>query len=466
MLFNSWEYALLLLLSTCLYWLTTNLKFRRSILLAASVVFYCTWSVPFFFFFFAVMWVNWWAALKFESTERQAYINLAVIASLAILFIFKYIDFTISNINELLPLLGMGTTHIPLLHWELPLGISFYIFQIIAYTIDVNRRQIKADKSFWDVTLFIVYFPQLIAGPICRATELIPQLNKLQIFQIEKFTNGLFIMLGGLVLKSAFADGLAPYVNAIFANYQDQSAIDLFWGMYGFGIQIFCDFCGYSLMAVGSAKLFGYDVPFNFDLPYFSTNIQAFWRRWHITLSSWLRDYLYIPLGGSRGSEAMTYRNLFLTMLLGGIWHGANWTFVVWGSIHGFALCIHRFICETKAMSYLRHLSMFKFFGWLLTMTVVYISWIFFRAPSSSVAFQYIARMLSFHSGWQSTNLDRFYFELIILFIPIHLLVHHFSFKKPISESRTPIFALSFAVLILISIVYYVDGQDFIYFQF
>lgn len=465
MLFNSWNYIFLLLLTCSLYWMTTRLHWRRILLMAASVFFYCSWNAPYILLFFLVMAINWHASLAYEKTKRKYYVTFAVVSSLGILFLFKYTNFLISNINsltKLFPTLG----EINSLNLILPLGISFYTFQAIGYTVDVYREEIPAEKSYFSVCLFLLFFPHHIAGPICRATQLLDQLAVLKKFDTNLFIEGLFALLGGFVLKSCFADAIAPYVNVIFAKYETLQGSDLFLGMLGFGLQIFGDFWGYSLMAIGSAKLFGYVVPFNFDLPYFSLSIQDFWRRWHMSLSSWLRDYVYIPLGGSRGQSTFkTYRNLFLTMFLGGLWHGANWTFVVWGSIHGFTLSVHKAYATTAFSKHFKKYFIYKLFAALLTLIVVFISWIFFRAPNVSIAFVYIARMCQWHQ-WGTPSVDPLFFELCLLFLPIHIIIHHYTFKQSVTTLKTIPFIGLIALLTLLSLLYYVSGQDFIYFQF
>ncbi|MBI3300251.1 MAG: MBOAT family protein [Elusimicrobia bacterium] len=459
MLFNSLEYLTLLALSTLLYWLARSQESRNAILLVGSLIFYASWSVPYLGLLLAVLFLNWFIALRL-SPSRPYLLTTALVASLGVLAYYKYANFLLENLGAVLRVFGEGSprTSVSVL---LPLGISFYVFQIIAYTIDVYRGDIEPEEKFSVVVLFTLFFPQLIAGPICRASELIPQLKTKQTFRLADLVDGSFMLLAGFVLKSCFADGLAPYVDVIFRSPEGYSGLDNLLGTAAFGVQILCDFWGYSTMAVGSARLFGLRVPFNFNLPYDALSIRDFWKRWHITLSRWLKDYLFIPLGGSRtSSRPKLYRNLLITMLLGGLWHGANWTFVVWGAIHGGALMVNRAFGERRP-----RLELPKSLCWLLTMAAVFLGWVFFRAPSVDQAWRQLGLIVLPSRHWWRTALDLRFFELLALFVPAHRLIHRYSYERPISQEGSAAYCLVPA-LVVFSIVYFVRGSDFIYFQF
>ena len=311
-----------------------------------------------------------------------------------------------------------------------------------------------------------MFFPHLIAGPICRTAQIIPQIKTIQVISFSAFYKGALIFLGGFVLKTGIADGIAPYVNVIFDNPTNYSGSDNLFGVIGFGVQILGDFWGYSLMAIGSGYFFGIVLPINFNAPYFALSIQDFWRRWHITLSNWLRDYLYISLGGSKNqSEWKIYRNLTITMLLGGLWHGASWNFVIWGGIHGVALAVHRFWSKATFHEALQNLYGYKLLAWFITMIVVFGSWIFFRAKDFDSAIQIITAIISPSQGWADLSIALHFFELIGLFVIVHYISRYF---ESITEERfgtmkTNLFLLFMSYL---AAAYYVDGNDFIYFQF
>lgn len=308
---------------------------------------------------------------------RPKLLGIGVVFLLGILGFFKYKEFLITNFNLISPL-SIPSGH----RFALPLGISFIIFQIIAYLVDVKRETYKDKHSFLDVILFISFFPHMIAGPICRPHQLIPQIQEQKMFQFVFLWRGIFLFSAGLMLKAVFADGMSSVVDRVFAMDTVPSFAESLGATLGYGIQILADFWGYSTMALGCAWMFGIRLPVNFNNPYGAKSLSEFWQRWHITLSSWLRDYLYVSMGGNRKGEIRTYLNMIVTMLLGGLWHGANWTFVVWGGIHGITQALFRFI-EIKFASTLSLTPRFAkiIVGLILTQTIVHLAWIFFRAP-------------------------------------------------------------------------------------
>jgi alginate O-acetyltransferase complex protein AlgI len=465
MLFNSWQYVGLLAITGLLYWLSKSLALRQGILLVACLLFYAAWNplfVPLLLGMLLFHWaVAWWldSPLGEKSALRKPVFVGAIALSIAALAYCKYTYFFLDSLTSGFQMLGLSfSPERP--NIILPLGISFYTFHSIAYTADVYTGRVKAERNPFLVILFVAFFPQLIAGPICRATELLPQLKSMQSLRLEDIFNGLFIMLAGFFLKSCIADGIAPYVKVIFDQPSSYSGYDNLMGAVAFSIQIYGDFCGYSLMAVGSAMLFGYHIPFNFNLPYIANSLQSFWRRWHITLSNWLRDYLYIPLGGSRGSELATYRNLLITMALGGIWHGASWTFLLWGILHGFALAVERLWMRLVTLN-----SRWRPLSYLWTFTIITLSWIFFRASSVESAQAQIALITTPSRHWFESSLGNSFYELVLLFIPMQFVLHRYTAEVSVSDRPIAAYIL-FPLLGLLSIIYYTNSVDFIYFQF
>lgn len=466
MLFNSTEYIILLAVSLAAYWAVPWLWARQLVVFVASAWFYISWSGAFFVMLMSLVLVNWGLGWLIDRSGRKMWLVLGCVLNLGLLAWFKYAKFLAENIASAL---GFFVPNVQMPHLDiiLPLGISFYVFELISYLADLYRKKMKHERNPIAFALFVLFFPHLIAGPICRTGQFLPQVNTRQIFDARIFYNGIYLFLAGFALKCGIADGIAPFVNVIFAKPIDYSGFDNLMAAVGFGVQILCDFWGYSLMALGAALMFGYVLPPNFNLPYASLSIRDFWRRWHITLSSWLRDYLYIALGGGRGSQWKIQRNLALTMLLGGLWHGASWNFIIWGAIHGVALVVNRWFDETQALP-----RGFKSFfhssavGWLLTMGVVFIGWVFFRATHFNDAASMLLRIATPTDGWVNSRLSPVFFELLFLYLPLQWLVHKTTWNLE-SEFNQPAWQIpSFAFLTAFALVYYVDGNQFIYFQF
>jgi alginate O-acetyltransferase complex protein AlgI len=350
------------------------------------------------YFFYG--WVDWrWVLLLMASSvvntvaarviarspsqiARKRALILAIVFDLGLLCTFKYLGFFVSEVDGFLDSLGLGSP-LPLVQIVLPIGISFFTFQAISYVVDVYRGETRA-ASLMDVAILQAFFPHLVAGPIVRANELLPQLRTPRDPRQVLAGPGLFLVAGGLVKKTVIADELARrVVDPVYSDPSAHSGGEILLAFYAFAAQIYCDFSGYTDMAIGIALLLGYQLPQNFNRPYMALSLQDFWRRWHMTLSRWLRDYLYIPLGGSRDGPRRTYRNLMITMLLGGLWHGASWTFVIWGGIHGSALSIERWGRERFP-----RFRMPVWAAWFVTFNVVCIAWVFFRAPNLDIAFE------------------------------------------------------------------------------
>jgi D-alanyl-lipoteichoic acid acyltransferase DltB (MBOAT superfamily) len=383
-LFHSLDF-LLFYLATAGFYLalarTGSWRAQKLLLLAASLLFYASWRAPYVLLLAAMTLVAYATALAVaaarDTPRERRYLTLGVGASLAILGWFKYRGFLFANLS----LLGMRAAP----SWsqvELPLGISFYTFHAISYMVDVHRGRVEARRNFLDVALYLAFFPQLIAGPITRASQFLPQLVTPRRPTPEMIERALLLVVLGLFKKVACADVLGEYVDQVFKSVATQPGLNLALGAYAYAFQIYFDFSGYSDMAIGLAALLGFELPLNFRLPYAAENPADFWRRWHISLSTWLRDYLYIPLGGNRRGTVRTYVNLLVTMLLGGLWHGPAWNFVAWGAYHGALLAVHRWWSGTRAAARttawrvgLRRLAMFH---------AACVGWVLFRAESAA----------------------------------------------------------------------------------
>ncbi len=388
MLFNSFQFAGFFVIVYLLY-LVLNYRWQNRMLLVASCIFYACWDWRFLFLLFASISVDFFCARKIHASDdartRKNFLILSVAVNASALAFFKYFNFFIQNFQAFCAHIGINLP-IHALNIILPLGISFYTFEAISYVWDVYRRKMAPTPRFADYALFVTYFPHLIAGPIMRAKDLLPQICAPRKLSRELFFEGVYFITWGLFEKVVIADNLAGIVNPVFAGGPPYAGAEVLFALYAFAFQIFCDFDGYSNMARGLGKCMGFDIMFNFDLPYFATNPREFWQRWHISLSTWLRDYLYIPLGGNKNGAVQMYRNLSVTMLLGGLWHGASWTFVLWGFYQGTLLVIHRAFSPWLAMimpnprTGLRQvwhaLRIIFFFH------VVCLGWLFFRAQS------------------------------------------------------------------------------------
>ncbi|MGK0235224.1 MAG: alginate O-acetyltransferase complex protein AlgI, partial [Psychroserpens sp.] len=355
----------------------------------------------------------------------------------------------------------------------LPVGISFYTFQTLSYSIDIYKRKLEPTKDFIAFSAFVSFFPQLVAGPIERANNLLPQFNKKRIFDNKKAIDGLHLILWGLFKKIVIADSCAIYVNEIFSKYETMNSLTLTLGAIYFAFQIYCDFSGYSDIAIGTSKLFGIDLMRNFNFPYFARSIAEFWRRWHISLSTWFRDYLYIPIGGSHGSKWNQIRNVFIIFIVSGFWHGANWTFIVWGALNAlYFLPIlltkkNRKNLDTVAQG--KHLPTVKeFFQMLFTFGLTVFAWIFFRADSVLIAVKYITNIFSFNfeKGLQYLLIKRYAPELLILILLFIILEWNSREKEHPFFGKWIYFKISLTILALITLGVYSNVTDFIYFQF
>ena len=404
MTFNSITFVIFFAI-VCFLMLLTNidskikkekiLQIRHIILLLASYVFYGWWNWKCALLMLGLTVVAYWASLQIEKTNKKIYFIIGTVIPLIILGIFKYFNFFIDSFCYVFHINNAGGINI-----ILPVGISFYTFQSMSYTLDVYRKQIDCEKSFTKVALYISFFPQLVAGPIVKAKEFIYQLYEDRNISWENIKEGIQIFVFGLFKKIVIADNISVCVDEVFGAPGNYHAVAIIMAVIGYSIQIYCDFSGYSDMAIGCAKILGYDLERNFNLPYVAKNISAFWKRWHISLSTWLQEYLYFSLGGNRKGTIRTYINLFLTMLIGGLWHGASWTFVAWGALHGVALCVHKVWMKIR-----KHDKNYKgtFIGNLCSIVITYLfvafCWIFFRAENFEIAHSVILGIFTLQSG-------------------------------------------------------------------
>ena len=419
MLFNSLEFLVFLPIVLVVYYALAH-RAQNIWLLLASYGFYGAWDYRFLSLIAISTVVDYFVALAIsesnDESRRKRFLLLSLFTNLGILGFFKYFDFFIGSLAELLATIGFQV-HMPTLRIVLPVGISFYTFQTLSYTIDVYRRQMEPTRDFGSFALFVAYFPQLVAGPIERARNLLPRIEAPRVVSWPAIGIGVELILIGFLKKVGIADSLAPLVDTRFLYPSKASGADLLVAGYLFAFQIYCDFSGYSDIARGVSKLFGVDLMRNFEQPYLSRSITEFWRRLHISLSTWLRDYLYIPLGGNRHGVRQTYRNLMLTMLLGGLWHGAAWTFVVWGGLHGLYLSLHKLMISRT------NIRLPALLGGLLTFHAVVLSWIFFRSPDFAHAWDFLMGILTWQPATAEVSpLDWTSPRLIILLASIILI--------------------------------------------
>ena len=389
MLFNSLEFLVFFAVVFALYWRLSH-RAQNLFLLAASLFFYGSWNARLLLLLVASASIDFFCAIAIEGARtpraRRGFVVVSIVSSLSILGFFKYANFFLDSLVGLLTALGVEA-HRPALNVILPVGISFYTFQAMSYALDVYRGELRACRSYGDYLLYISFFPQLVAGPIERATRLLPQvIEPRPRLSLGAKLEAIKLIVVGFAQKVAIADVLATHVDRAFADPDQHGGTTLLFGLYAFAIQIYCDFAGYSNIARGTARLLGFQLMRNFAQPYLAGNITEFWRRWHISLSTWLRDYLYIPLGGNRRGKRRTYVNLMLTMLLGGLWHGANWTFVVWGGLHGLYLAVHKAVFGGGSSRG----GVRKLVGAIVTFHLVCLAWIFFRAESFGDAWAYL----------------------------------------------------------------------------
>jgi alginate O-acetyltransferase complex protein AlgI len=478
MLFNTLNFAIFLPIVFLLYWFVfnKNFKLQNILLLVSSYFFYACWDWRFLFLLVFSTLLDYYTGLKMSDSkskvQKKFWFVVSVSINLGFLGIFKYYNFFIESFAGLISNFGFKINPYTL-NLILPVGISFYTFHGLSYVIDIYKNRIKAEKNFIDYSVFVSFFPLLVAGPIERATHLLPQIQKKRTFNFSIASNGMRQILWGLFKKVVIADQCAIYANQIFNDAGSQSGSNLVLGALFFTFQIYGDFSGYSDIAHGTARLFGIDLLRNFAFPYFSRNIAEFWRRWHISLSTWFRDYLYIPLGGSKGGMWIKIRNTFVIFIVSGFWHGANWTFIIWGLLH--AIYIMPSIIFNTNRNHLDSVAQGRFLPSLKEITMILITfsltvfaWIFFRAQDVTHAFIYISGVFSKSLFTIPTITPLVLFAFIGLFIMIEWLgrQNQYAIAK-FCDNWPRFFRWGFYYLIVAAIFYFNGAeQQFIYFQF
>jgi D-alanyl-lipoteichoic acid acyltransferase DltB (MBOAT superfamily) len=477
MLFNSFAYAVFLPTVYLLYWALQEkpLQYQNLLLLAANYLFYGWWDYRFLLLLLFNCLVDYVTALWLERAEggweRRAILLLSLAANLGVLGFFKYYGFFVESFGRLLELVGLhADRHV--LKVILPVGVSFYTFQSLSYTIDVYRRRLRPTHDLLAFLTFHSFFPQLVAGPIERASDLLPQVLKRRHFDLEQAKDGVRQMLWGLFKKVVIADRLAPHVEHVFRHYSTLGGLDLLIGTYFFAIQIYCDLSGYTDIAIGTARLLGFRLTRNFAFPYFSRDMAEFWHRWHITLSTWFRDYVYIPLGGNRGSKWRAVRNIIITFTLSGLWHGANWTFVVWGLLNGLyyvpimlARQQHRYtevVAEGRLFPSARDALRIA-----ATFSLTLLAWVFFRADSLPVALRFLG--IAATRPWAVEPLHESARAILSTFfvLGVEWIQRHKQHGLEIASLPLPVRWLAYyAIAVLIFLFGDTGNVPFIYFQF
>ncbi len=478
MLFNSIEFVLFLPISFLLYWFVVNrsLKIQNFFLLSISYLFYGWWDYRFLSLIAFSSTIDYLVGKRLATSKKPQHRKLLLLTSICVnlgfLGFFKYYNFFLESFVDTFTFFGHAMSA-DRLNIILPVGISFYTFQTLSYSIDVYKRKLEPANDIIAFFAFVSFFPQLVAGPIERATNLLPQFYKKRSFELSSAIDGMRQILWGLLKKIVIADNCALYANEIFENYETYSSGSLMLGAVFFSLQIYCDFSGYSDIAIGTSRLFGFSLMKNFAFPYFSRNVSEFWRRWHISLSTWFRDYLYIPLGGSQvTSKSLLIRNIFAIFIVSGFWHGANWTFIIWGALNAFYIlptilskkqrtAQTTIVGENKLLPSLKE-SLQLFTTYILTC----IAWIFFRAESVSVALEYIVNIIN-QKNSHSINISGYIASIIALFLIVEWLQRTKEHALDISfiSSRALRWTCYFLILNIIYI-FSAPQQSFIYFQF
>ncbi|MEZ6014653.1 MAG: MBOAT family O-acyltransferase [Planctomycetota bacterium] len=455
-------------------WWALPFRAAKGLALAGSLAFYGWWNPLYLPLLVGSAVLDYFVAGRIAATERastrRAWVSLSLLANLGLLAAFKYTPLLARDLG---PLLGWTPREGLFDEWVVPVGISFYTFQTLSYTLDVYRRQLTPARSFIDFALYVAFFPQLVAGPIVRARSFLPQLERSPRWRGTRFELGLYRCVEGLFLKMVVADNLAIVVERVYdGNVLAQSTWSAWFGTIAFGAQIFADFAGYSGIAIGLAMLMGLRFPENFRAPYISAGLSEFWTRWHVTLSSWLRDYLYISLGGNRNGAARTHVNLMLTMLLGGLWHGAAWTFVAWGALHGLGLWVERWLRGPRAKTSTGRPSgalglVRRVAAMAVTFVFVHITWVFFRAKDFGVARDVLSRLFTIPWSESAAGVDTS-LRFAVLLIPI-VLLHAAMLCRDWFGLRTPAWLRGVGAGLMLAALFIVrrgEARDFVYFQF
>jgi len=481
MTFDSLEFLIFFGVVLSAYYMlqAADLRIRNVFLLLASYFFYGYWSPPFVTLLLISTFVDFYLAKAIEKTpdqkRKKQLLTFSIIVNLGILGFFKYFNFFLDSAFMILPPDSMV---MPTLEVVLPVGISFYTFQSMSYSIDVYRGKLKASNSIIDFGLYVAFFPQLVAGPIERAGNMLPQFSNKARITVDRTLEGIHLIIRGYFKKVVIADNVAPLVNLMFGDVDGASGVGMWIACYAFGIQVYADFSAYTDIARGTSKILGFELMENFKSPYRSLNVSEFWKRWHISLSTWLRDYLYIPLGGGKGSKFMQLRNVFLVMALGGLWHGAAWNFVLWGLYHGTLLVVYH-ICAPYLERFTANFNkqqrvLFTVASWVLTFQAVTVSWVFFRSQSVADIVAALQKMFINPIGEFVANDfvfipnaapgEQFFYVALIA----GAMVTQFSYGTRPAWSNTLVFRSIWGAvtLALIFVLYPTVKEQFIYFQF
>lgn len=483
MLFNSLDFFIFLPLAFLAYWhlFKNNVRSQNVYLLIASYFFYGLWDWRFLFLILASTIVDYIVGQSIHNTikakTKKLWLGVSILFNLGLLGFFKYYNFFIDSWVDFIELSGYTVTNTYTLQLILPVGISFYTFQTMSYSLDIYYGRLKPTTSFIDFATFVSFFPQLVAGPIERASNLLSQITTPRVFKYEQCKQGLKLIVWGLFKKVVIADSIAPIVDDIFANYGDYSASTLIMGVTLFSFQVYGDFSGYTDIAIGTAKMFGIELMSNFKFPNFSRNVAEYWQRWHISLSTWFRHYLYIPLGGSRVSKLKSIRNICIIFLVSGFWHGANWTFIAWGGIHAlfyipvFLMGRNRIYMNTIVAEKSWLPSLKEFVQIVSTFALVTFSRVFFRSESITDAYLYLQQIFT-HFSWENYSHPQGYRMIDYLILLLIFTIYEFRIRR---DERSPfkfkskfIRFLLYSLVILAMLLFYDDQVDrsFIYFQF
>lgn len=482
MLFNSLSFLVFFPVVTALYFLLPH-KFRWFLLLLASCFFYMFFKPVYILILFGTIIIDYYAGIQLENIQdkkrKKAFLVLSLIANIGVLVVFKYYNFINHNLTDMLMNMGFENP-VPFLNILLPIGLSFHTFQAMSYTIEVYRGNQKAERHFGIYALYVMFYPQLVAGPIERPQNVLHQFHEKHTFNYDNVSSGLKLMLWGFFKKVVIADRLAIGVDEVYNHLHSYTGVALITATLFFAIQIYCDFSGYSDIALGAAKVMGFTLMVNFNRPYAAQSISEFWSRWHISLSTWFRDYLYIPLGGNRVKIPRLYFNLFIVFLISGLWHGANWTFIIWGALHGFylifALATKNLRFKINAFFKVKHLGgLVNMFNVILVFTLVSFAWLFFRAANFSDAKYVVTHLFDF----KSFNLQKdFYlnqgqdFFVLSVFLILFLELIQYAnsnYNNILSNARPAFVRWSFCLMICVMICVfgvYHKNSEFIYFQF
>ena len=479
MLFNSLSFLIFFPVVTVLYFLLPH-RYRWMHLLLASCIFYIAFIPIYILILFFTIIIDYAAGIWIENAEgrrRKLFLLASIAANVGVLAVFKYYNFFAGNVNELLASMHIATHQVPLLSIILPIGLSFHTFQAMSYTIEVYRGNQKAERHFGIYSLYVMFYPQLVAGPIERPQNLLHQFREEHHFDSQELLDGLRLMLWGLFKKLVIADRLATYVNIVYGAPEHYHFLNLIIATFLFTIEIYCDFSGYSDIAIGAARTMGFHLMTNFNRPYFSKNIQEFWKKWHISLSTWFRDYLYISLGGNRISRQRTYFNVAMVFLVSGFWHGANWTFIIWGALHAFYILVYMLSVDYFKIK-LPKTILSDMLSWAFTFCLVAFAWIFFRANTIHDALVIVKHILTGYHAQPftavvkdtkaKTEFGAISFAITALMCMVLVWVESKMSVKGESFNKTPAWDLVFGIAVLTFIIFLgvFFNYSFIYFQF